>query len=198
MGTARRGHALSERFDQLVAARHWARKARILRRHPELLGDDALHLLERGGGEVRLLHVALLRRARVVGVETAVAEVRTAVKELPELVAAGNAALAQYRTDGRVLGLDASVAAFDAAAVCAVPEFPDRPVVLSNLAIALKDRFEARGDKADLQRAAAVGAEAVTLAAGRPDVADRRAALVNLATVLLVRYETTRTKRDVR
>src|SRR3954447_22880603 len=119
MTLPRRAHALSERVDQLVAARRWGRKARILRRHPELFGDDALRLLERGGGEVRLLHVALLRRARVVGVETAVAEVRTAVKELPEPVAAGNAALAQYRTDGRVLGLDASVAAFDAAAVCA-------------------------------------------------------------------------------
>ena len=195
MTPPRKGHTLSERVDQLVAARRWARKARILRRHPELLGDDALHLLERDGGEVRLLHMALLRRARVVGVETAVAQVRTAVEELPGLVAAGNAALTRYRTGGRILDLEPAVAAFEAADVCAVPGFPDRPVVLANLAIALKDRFEAGGDDADLQRAAAVGEEAVTLAA---DVADRRAALVNLASVLLVRYGTGRTEPDVR
>lgn len=193
-----RARSLAERIDQLVAARRWARKARLLRRHPELLGDEALQLLERGGGEVRLLHVALLRRARVVGVETAVAQVRTAVEELPTLVAAGNVALARYRADGRATDLDASVAAFEAADVCAVPGFPDRSIVLANLAIALKDRFEATGDEADLRRATTVGEEAVTLAEEQPDVAVGRAALVNLASVLLVRYRTERADLDVR
>ena len=195
MTPRQRARALSERVDQLVAARRWKRKARLLRRHPELLGDDALHLLERGGSEVRLLHVALLRRARVVGVTRAVAEIRTAVEELPGLVAAGNAALARYRTDGRTPDLDASIAAFETADVCAVPGYLDRSVVLANLAIALKDRFEAGGNEADLRRARAVGEEAVILAAEQPG---RRAALVNLASVLLVRYQAERADPDVR
>ncbi|MBV9160120.1 MAG: hypothetical protein JO281_00895 [Pseudonocardiales bacterium] len=60
---------LARRLDQLMAARRWPRKARILRRHPELLGADAQRLLEAERGEVRRLHAVLLRRARQVGTD---------------------------------------------------------------------------------------------------------------------------------
>ena len=168
-----------------MAARRWPRKAQILRRHPELLGDPALRLLERDGGEVRSLHALLVRRARVVGVEPAVVQLRAAIEELPDLVAFGSAALRRYRSEGEAAELADAVIVLEAALDLAFPGFPDRPVVLANLGLVLRYRFEAGGAAADLRAALGVAEEAVALTAETAEVDQRRAALVNLASILL-------------
>jgi hypothetical protein len=178
---------LARRLDQLVAARRWPRKARILRRHPELLSADARRLLEAQRGEVRRLHAVLLRRARQVGPDRAVEEMRAAVEVLPQLVGDGVAALRRYRVEGAPDELAVAVEAFTAAIALAVPGFPDRALVLANLGLALRDRFEACGEQVDLRRAVDVLKEAVqlTATADEPDIPARRAVLVNLGSVLL-------------
>lgn len=178
---------IARRLDQLVAARTWPHKARILRRHPELLGADAQRLLEAERGEVRQLHVVLLLRARKVGPDRAVAEMRAAIEDLPQLVDDGLSALRQYRINGASDELVAAVEAFEAAAVLAVPGYPDRGLALANFGMALRERFEAYGEQADLRRAVDVLEEAVQLTEtlGETDVPARRAALVNLGSVLL-------------
>jgi hypothetical protein len=183
----RRELRLARRLDQLVATRTWPGKARIVRRHPELLGADAQRLLKAEPGEVHQLHAVLLRRARTVGPDRAVEEMRAAVEDLPRLVGDGVAALRRYRVNGAFVELAAAVEAFEAAVVLAVPGFPDRALALANLGLALRDRFEAYGEQADLRRAVDVLEEAVqlTTSAGMPDVSARRAALVNLGSVLL-------------
>jgi len=183
----RRELRLARRLDQLVAARRWPHKARILHRHPELPGADAQRLLEAQHGEVHRLHAALLRRARQVGPDRAVEEIRAAVEVLPQMVSDGVAALRRYRAEGAPDELAAAVKAFTAAIALAVPGFPDRALVLANLGLALRDRFEACGDQMDLRQAVDALEEAVqlTATAGEPDVPTRRAALVNLGSVLL-------------
>jgi hypothetical protein len=128
-----------------------------------LLGADAQHLLEADGGEVRQLHAVLLRRARKLGPNRAVEEMRAAIEDLPQLVDDGLNALRQYRVNGAPDELAAAVKAFDAAVVLAVPAYPDRASALANLGMALRDRFEAYGEQADLRRAVDVLEEAVQL-----------------------------------
>jgi tetratricopeptide (TPR) repeat protein len=95
--------------------------------------------------------------------------------------------LRQYRINGASDELAAAVEAFEVAAVLAVPGYPDRGLALADLGMALRDRFEAYGEQADLRRAVDVLEEAVQLTEtlGKTDVPARRAALVNLGSVLL-------------
>jgi hypothetical protein len=187
--------AVSARLvERLLAASGWKRTRRLLHRHPELLGDDAIRLLERKARKaVRadryedaaayVFHRELLLACRRVGIDRAVARLKAAARRLPGVVDLGNAALRRYRATGRLNDLETAVSAFERALRMTVPGQPNRPVVLGNLGLALIDRFGRNHLAADLDRAVALLEEAVRTT--DPASAERSAALTNLGIALL-------------
>ncbi len=91
--------------------------------------------------------------------------------------------------------LDAEVDAFVGAAELQVADAPNRPGWLNNASVGLHQRYDARGDEADLQRSIDYSRQA--LSAGAGDYRDRPGWLGNLGNTLRHRYERTGALADL-
>jgi hypothetical protein len=107
----------------------------------------------------------------------------------------GRALYADYLRTGDTALIEAAVTAFREAADAVPAGEPGRPLCLSDLGNALRDRSERTGDPADLDEAIAVGREAVeTCPAGDPD---RPGMLSNLGIALRARFNRAGQSEDV-
>ena len=192
--------------ERWISTSDWERSRAVLHRHPELISDAAdLYLATMAAkarknadlesADVYTYHHELLRLCKETGIDAAVDAQKNVGATLADLVDAGVASLRTYRAAGHDEHLKAALANLDQAALLALPGYPDRVVILSNLGIALVDRFERGRVQADLDRSIAVLEEAVE--AAHPDTAGRSAALANLGIALLAGRKLGATNRQV-
>lgn len=96
---------------------------------------------------------------------------------------------------GAAADLDAVIAAARAAALAAPAGHPESGIRLSNAAVWLWERFNARHNGTDLDEAAELARAAVR--AGLPDDADRPVRLLNLAAILTERFQRSGERADI-
>lgn len=186
---------LAQAVQAFINADTWAESRRVVEQHPELLGDEALDMLERavataraqGDADAERLfaeHRDLLRRCREAGVAQAFAEKTSgAGADLPaeflDDLSRAQAAERRYLERGEQAGLDEAVAVWERILLsprfAAAPQ-PFRLAVMNDAGGTRLRRYWARGRLEDLNRALELWQQAVALTP--PDSPDR-AALLN-------------------
>jgi hypothetical protein len=174
---------LARALERFIAAPDWRRSARILRRHPELLGLEARRRLEdresvartQGDDDIAdayLFYRSVLDRCREVGAQ----------RGIDEQAGLGSLIQCAEHADG-----DAAVDGFRRAAALTLPGDTRRAGVLSALGEALMGRF-ARCADGDALDEAVTAFETAVLITEEAEPAERAALLGNLGVALSERH----------